>query len=178
MVRKHLVLLSHSAPSFLSPFTTSFLLSAKPVTLMSCAQSSRGRWAFHRGLCPSGFGSAFDVVPALTPREQTSGSGSPVPQFRLSQSNYATQIDSCWNWRRWGAPWCCGGPRRCFCAAKGIAVFGWPSRLTTLVEWSGSRQLSTPAREDDSRTWQCVVFWSWKQQLKKASQRAKAALVC
>lgn len=49
-------------PSFTSP--PFFLLSAKPVTLMSCVQSSQGLLGFHQGLRPSWYSLAFDVVPS------------------------------------------------------------------------------------------------------------------
>lgn len=49
-----------------------FLLSAKPVTLMSCVQSSSGPLGFHRGLPPSWYSAAFDVVPLPAPCGQTS----------------------------------------------------------------------------------------------------------
>lgn len=130
MGRKHLVLFSGSSPSFLSPFTTSFLLSAKPVTLMSCAQSSWGRWAFQQGLCPSWYSSAFDVVSALTPREQTSGSGSPYPSSAFVK--VITQHKSIHD--EWRAPWC----RSCFYTVWFLAALSM--------------------QEDDSATCRCFLY--------------------
>lgn len=55
-------------PPHPSPPPFPFLLSAKPVTLMSCVQSSQGPLGFHQGLCPSWYSEAvFDVVASLAP---------------------------------------------------------------------------------------------------------------
>ena len=58
-------------PSLADAPTFFFLLSAKPVTLMSCVQSSQGPSGFHQGLRPSWYSAAFDVVPSLAPCGQT-----------------------------------------------------------------------------------------------------------
>lgn len=58
-------------PSSLTVHPHFFLLSAKPVTLMSCVQSSQGPLGFYQGLRPSWYSVAFDVVLSLTPCGQT-----------------------------------------------------------------------------------------------------------
>lgn len=111
-----------------------FLLSAKPVTLMSCVQSSQGPLGFHQGLCPSWYSSAFDVVPTLTPCGQTLDLVRYILILPL-QCNYATHINLCWNWRRWEALWGFWHWRAfvLFLSKKGIAIQSWPSCMTTFV---------------------------------------------